>query len=113
MGLLAEAFVHPSAQDLAEHCVACGGATQSDLCAASIDSAFVLTFQEFNLKHVLERGQALLASGGQVRLGCLLPRVQINRISIFPVNVNAFNSSLICPGVQRSGRSIPDTATEA
>jgi hypothetical protein len=70
MGLLAEAFVHPSAQDLAEHCVACGGATQSDLCAASIDSAFVLTFQEFNLKHVLERGQALLASGGQVRLGC-------------------------------------------
>ena len=66
IGLLAEAFTHPTAQDLAEHCIACGGATAEELAALS---GCVATFQEFNLKHVLERGQALLASGGQVCVG--------------------------------------------
>lgn len=67
MRLLAEAFVHPSVQDLAKHCVACGGATQDEIDAVSTSDIFILTFKEFNLKHVLEKGQALLASGGQVR----------------------------------------------
>lgn len=67
LGLLAEAFAHPSVQELADHCVACGGATEEELSASSSKNTSVLTFQEFNLTHVLERGQALLASGGQAR----------------------------------------------
>ena len=62
LGLLAEAFPHTTVADLAEQCTVYGG----EAGAASVTVSNVVTFEEFNLKHILERGQALLASGGQV-----------------------------------------------
>ena len=64
LGLLAEAFPHTTVADLAEQCAACGGGGVAGAAAVTVSN--VVTFEEFNLKHILERGQALLASGGQV-----------------------------------------------
>jgi hypothetical protein len=61
IGHLADSFMHHSVQDLADQCVACGGAS------TAISHAVTLSFQAFNLQQVLDKGSALLASGGQVR----------------------------------------------
>jgi hypothetical protein len=57
IGLLADHFVHPSVKDLGEKCH-----------ASPPKSHYIsLTFKNFNLQHVLEKGSALLACGGQVK----------------------------------------------
>lgn len=61
IGHLAEAFMHHSVQDL----VASVGRQAAG--SASSSHQVNLTFSAFNLKQVLEKGSALLASGGQVR----------------------------------------------
>jgi hypothetical protein len=63
LGLLAAAFPHHSAQELI---ALCSVQLESDI-SGSISSGNA-SFKEFNLKQILERGSALLASGGQVIL---------------------------------------------
>lgn len=58
LGLLADHFAHISVRDLSTCC------QPANSCGA--DAGVSLTFKSFNLQHVLEKGSALLASGGQV-----------------------------------------------
>jgi len=71
IGLLADAFPHATAADLEQHCLACGGgslAAEGDAGAGGAPgaTAYAVTFQDFNLRQILDKGQPLLASGGQV-----------------------------------------------
>lgn len=61
LGLLAEAFPHPSVADLAARCQELHGY------GGNIDLTTPMTFSTFNLQLLLDKGTALLASGGQVR----------------------------------------------
>ncbi len=70
IGLLAEAFPHHSVQDLESHCAAAGRGDDDGAAAgaaAEPQSGGGLMFQEFDLQRILEKGSALLASGGQVQ----------------------------------------------
>ena len=70
IGLLADAFPHTTAADMEQHCLACGGGSIGSEGegggGGGTSTAFAVTFQDFNLRQILDKGQPLLASGGQV-----------------------------------------------
>ncbi len=71
-GMLAEAFPHPSASDLWRLAVPSSSSAHLPEQAAPGPA-----LQHFNIKTLLERGTALLASGGQVRPGARRRTAQI------------------------------------
>ena len=69
LAYLAEIFEHHTRHDLRRQAHACFGSDEALAQAMGPDGP--LTFSNFSLQHVLERGTPLGASGGQVRRGLL------------------------------------------